>query len=176
MSAWDFVKAGVSFEPLVSALSLNKGIDVATTTRRVLVLLHQVKNDLRLICTSPLFVGIDAGKVFDYFDQVRQIIEAAKADVLFIDPYIDAEFVSRYLPYVSSGTRIRILARERMSVLQPAVKCSVHRPAGLLKSVTAQISRPLSICGWPCKLPIWSFIFGRYEENTSYINSGHGCF
>jgi hypothetical protein len=52
MSAWDFVKAGVSFEPLVSALSLNKGIDIATTTRRVLVLLHQAKNDLRLICTK----------------------------------------------------------------------------------------------------------------------------
>jgi hypothetical protein len=38
--------------------------------------------------------------VFDYFDEIRKIIELAKQDLFFIDPYLDSEFVSRYLSHV----------------------------------------------------------------------------
>lgn len=51
----------------------------------------------------------------------RKIIEPAKQDVFFIDPYLDAEFVSRYLPHVNVGVTIRLLAREKLSTLLPAV-------------------------------------------------------
>jgi hypothetical protein len=60
------------------------------------------------------------GLVFDYFDEVRTAIEIAKSDVLFVDPYLDAEFVSRYLPAVSQGVSIRLLAREKMASLVSA--------------------------------------------------------
>ena len=42
-------------------------------------------------------------------------------DLLFVDPYLDAEFVSRYLPHVSQGVVVRLLGRERMATLLPAV-------------------------------------------------------
>jgi hypothetical protein len=45
----------------------------------------------------------------------------AKSELLFIDPYLDAEFVSRYLAHVSQGVTVRLLARERLPTLLPAV-------------------------------------------------------
>ena len=66
-------------------------------------------------------VGVETGHVFDYFDEVRRMIESAKIDLFFVDAYIDAEFVSRYLPHVPVGTGIRILAREKLSSLRPAI-------------------------------------------------------
>ncbi len=78
--------------------------------------------------------AFDAGKVFDYFDEVRKIIEPATSDVLFVDPYLDAEFVARYLPHVRAGTPIRLLTRERLSTLLPAVD-AFARQSGLAISV-----------------------------------------
>jgi hypothetical protein len=42
------------------------------------------------------------------------------AEVL-IDPYLDADFVARYLPFVKKGTRVRLLTREKLATLLPAV-------------------------------------------------------
>jgi hypothetical protein len=70
---------------------------------------------------GPVNAAIGHGQVFDYFDEVRRIIEPAKQDLLFVDPYLDAEFVARYLPHVTKGVPIRLLARERLATLLPAV-------------------------------------------------------
>lgn len=70
---------------------------------------------------GPLSIGVPAGRVFEYFDELRKLIEAARSDLFIVDPYLDAEFVSRYLPFVASGTQVRMLARERLSTLKPAV-------------------------------------------------------
>ena len=68
---------------------------------------------------------MDTGSIFDYFDEVRKAIEAAKVDLLFVDPYLDAEFISRYMPHVSDGVTVRLLAREKMPSLLAAVP--LHR-------------------------------------------------
>jgi hypothetical protein len=41
--------------------------------------------------------------------------------VFWVDPYLDAEFVSRYLSHVAPGVAIRLLAREKLATLLPAV-------------------------------------------------------
>jgi hypothetical protein len=46
----------------------------------------------------------------------------ANQDLLFVDPYLNAEFVSRYLSHVSKGVTIRLLAREKLATLLPAVE------------------------------------------------------
>jgi hypothetical protein len=66
-------------------------------------------------------VALGQGSVFDYFDQVRRVIKTARSDVLFVDPYLEAEFVARYLPLVPAGVPIRLLAREKLPSLLPAV-------------------------------------------------------
>ena len=85
-------------------------------------MLHQAGHELRFKTVGPLTVAVAQGDVFDYFDQVRKVIESAKIDLLFVDPYLDAEFVSRYLPHITQGVSVRLLGRERMTTLAPAVE------------------------------------------------------
>jgi len=88
----------------------------------LLRLLHEARADLRLSTVGPVSKAIDAGLVFDYFDEIRKQIEIAKVDILFIDPYLDADFISRYLPHVSSGVSVRLLARDKLKTLLPAAR------------------------------------------------------
>jgi hypothetical protein len=137
MNAWDSPRAMVHFDPLVRQLSKSGNFDFSPTRRSLLVQLHQAQSDLRLQSTGPLSVGIQIGRVFDYFDEIRRMIESAKIDLLFVDAYIDAEFVSRYLPHVSVGTCIRILAREKLSSLKPAVASFVAQNSRQVEIRTA---------------------------------------
>jgi len=84
-------------------------------------LLHQARSDLRMQTLGPANMAVPHGMVFDYFDEIRKIIEVARDDLLFVDPYLDAEFVSRYLPHISATVTTRLLARERLATLLPAV-------------------------------------------------------
>ena len=88
--------------------------------RDVQRMLHQARYSLRMKTLGPVNLAIGAGAVFDYFDEVRKIIETASADLLFVDPYLDGEFVSRYLPHVKPGVRVRLLTVKGISTLVPA--------------------------------------------------------
>ena len=100
--------------------------------RTIVVLLHQAQNALRLQTIGPRSVAGAGGMVFEYFDQLRKIIELAKQDVLFVDPYLDADFVSRYLGYVSPGVTIRLLSEKKLNSLLPAVNALVRQSAGVV--------------------------------------------
>ena len=89
--------------------------------RKTLTTLHQARHDLRMKTTGPLSIAVSNGMVFDYFDEIRKIIETANQSILFVDPYLDAEFVSRYLTNVKNGVSIRLLAREKLNTLIPAI-------------------------------------------------------
>jgi hypothetical protein len=95
--------------------------------RKVVTLLHQARHDLRMKTLGPMNVAVGHGMVFDYFDEVRKIVEAAKQDVFFVDPYLDAEFVSRYLAHVAERVTMRLLTRERLVTLLPAVDAFVQQ-------------------------------------------------
>src|SRR5262249_4873253 len=88
---------------------------------KLITLIHQARHDLRMESLGPLSVSVSQGLTFDYFDEVRKIIEVAKKDLFFVDPYLDAEFVSRYLPHIGSGVTIRLLTRYKLQALLPAV-------------------------------------------------------
>jgi hypothetical protein len=89
--------------------------------KKIVTLLNEARYDLRMKTAGPISVAVSQGLVFDYFDEIRKIIEIAKQDVLFVDPYLDAEFVSRYLSHISNGVTVRLLAREKLTTLLPAV-------------------------------------------------------
>jgi len=86
------------------------------------ILLYQARHDLRMKTVGPVNEAVGHGLVFEYFDGVRKLIEPARNDLFFIDRYLDAEFVSRYLPHVASGVSIRLLARDKIATLLPAVE------------------------------------------------------
>jgi hypothetical protein len=93
----------------------------------MLTLLHQARHDLRMQTLGPVNVAVSHGMVFNYFDEIRKVIELSKQEVFFIDPYLDAEFISRYLPHVPAGVTTRLLAREKLSTLLPAVDVFVQQ-------------------------------------------------
>jgi hypothetical protein len=89
--------------------------------RDLTILLHQARHDILLQIPAAGSLAVAHGMVFDYFDDIRKKIELAKQDVFFVDPYLEADFVSRYLPHVAAGVTIRLLAREKLASLLPAV-------------------------------------------------------
>lgn len=102
--------------------------------RKIMTILHEARHDLRMKTVGPLNAAVGRGNVFDYFDEVRKIIEPATRDVFFVDPYLDAEFVARYLPHVRAGVPVRLLARERLATLLPAGD-AFSRQSGVAVSV-----------------------------------------
>ena len=119
--AWDSTKAIMLFDGHVAKMNSRGARDVEASAKPMLTMLHQARHDLRMRTQEPLSVNVETGGVFDYFDEIRKVIEVAKQDILFVDPYLDAEFVSRYLPHISNGVQIRLLARERLATLLPSV-------------------------------------------------------
>ena len=102
-------------------------------------LLFQAQHDLRMKTVGPLSVAISGGKPFDYFDEIRKIMEMARNDLLFVDPYLDAEFVSRYLPQVNEGVTVRLLASKKVSSLVSVVEIFVKQ-SGLRVEVRSAAS------------------------------------
>jgi len=93
----------------------------------LLDLIFEARSSLRLDTVGPVNTAIGQGLVFDYFDEIRKIIATAHRDILFVDPYLDADFVSRYLPHIQAGVAIRLLAREKVATLVPAVAAFVQQ-------------------------------------------------
>ena len=86
------------------------------------ILLQQAKADLSAELGRG-GVAFAKGSVFEYFDELRKLIETARTDVFFVDPYLDADFVSRYLPYVAEGVSIRLLGGpKKRATLLPTVE------------------------------------------------------
>jgi len=87
----------------------------------ILVLLNQALYELKMKTTGPTSVLVSSGMPYEYFEEIKGIIKLANNDILFVDPYLDDEFVSRYLPFVKPDVVIRLLAGKRLSALVPAV-------------------------------------------------------
>ena len=103
------------------------GSDASVALSGLTTLLHRARHDLRMQTQGPVNVAVAHGMVFDYFDGIRRIIELAKEELLFVDPYLNAEFVSRYLPHVAATVTMRLLAREKLATLLPAVDAFVQQ-------------------------------------------------
>lgn len=89
---------------------------------RVMRAVNQARFSLRLQTLGPVNSAIGVGEVFDYFDEVRQIMETAQAELFFVDPYMGADFVGRYLPYVKPGVGVRLLTQRMIPQLLPALQ------------------------------------------------------
>jgi hypothetical protein len=140
--------------------------------RKIQIIFHEARHDLRLKTVGPLTVAVDQGASFDYFDEVRKLIETAKSDLLFVDPYLDAEFVSRYLPHVAPNVRVRLLTRERLSTLLPRRR---HLPPtaqidnrGALRP---RVPRSLRLCRRTLLLSLGRVVQRRREEGAHHTHS-----
>lgn len=120
--------------------------------RTIFGLLYHARTELqRTLGLSPS-VAIGKGQVFEYFDELRKVIEGARSDLLFIDPYLDAEFVSRYLPFAAAGIPVRLLTDKKLPTLLPAVDAFVaqHKCVIQVRSSAGLHDRYLIIDGQFC--------------------------
>jgi hypothetical protein len=126
INRWDLAR-GPSVNLAVDGIGATN--DIVTNARslnKLIVLLNEARADLRM-SVGPLSVVVHKGQVFDYFDEVRRIIEPAREEVFFVDPYLDAEFIGRYLPHVAPGTAVRLLGGKRIATLLSAVDLFVQQ-------------------------------------------------
>ena len=121
LTRWNLARS-IPAASFISALQASRTVDPGPPYRGLVTLLHEAQHALRMETVGPLTVAVSAAKPFDYFDEIRTLISSAKLELLFVDPYLDAEFVSRYLPNASQGILVRLLGRERISTLVPAVE------------------------------------------------------
>jgi hypothetical protein len=141
---------------------------------RLLDLLCEAQAAVRLRTIGPVNTAVGQGLVFEYFDTIRKIIETASKDILFIDPYLDADFVSRYLPHVRAGVTIRLLARERIATLLPAVTAFTQQSQASLEVRTASgfHDRYAIIDGAACYQSGASFKDGARNSPTTITQVG----
>ncbi|MFZ5539420.1 MAG: hypothetical protein ACOY5V_06750 [Pseudomonadota bacterium] len=118
---WDSTKA-IVFDGDVRQLHAGRAFNPASAAANILTTLHQARHDLRLRSVGPLSVPVSHGSVFDYFDEVRKVLQSAQQELFIVDPYTDSEFVSRYLTQVPPHVRVRLLTRKGLASLLPAVK------------------------------------------------------
>lgn len=170
VTSWDRLQA-VPFQSLIKAAESNYIPDVETAVPAIIRWLHRVRHDLKMRTDGPTSVALHQGSVFDYFDEVRKIIQQAKIDIMFVDPYLEAEFVSRYLPHVASGVTIRLMARDRMAQLLPAIELfrRQHGHEVMVRSVSGFHDRYIFIDGLTAYQSGASFADGARKTPTSLM-------
>lgn len=98
------------------------GGDPTAAVQSIIITLQQCRSEWRLKSGGPLTIAFEPGKQFDYFDEIRKILEGATSDVLVVDPYAGAEFIGRYLPHVKKGVTVRMLVENQITQVKSAAE------------------------------------------------------
>lgn len=121
VSQWNALK-GASLRNDLENASARKSALGDHDYRRAASILHEMRFSLMLASGMTAGVVVAQGGTFDYFDEVRRKIELAKSDLLFVDPYINADFVGTFLPHVRTTTTVRLLTERYISQLVPTAE------------------------------------------------------
>ena len=130
LEKWDFTKSPFISSHITALLAegtMRMITPPGPAYRGLRTFLYRARHDLRMKTVGPLSVLIPDGKPFDYFDEIRKITAMARDDLLFVDPYMGADFVSHYLPQIASGVTVRLLTSKQLAALLPAVQLLVEQ-------------------------------------------------
>ena len=114
-----------SVDSFLSAMGLTGSLErreLEASFRRINVCLSRARRVLQWRTGASTGVVIERGMEFDYFDRIRKIIEQANSEIFFVDPYMNAEFVSNYMGFIDSGIKTRLLAKSDITSLVTAIK------------------------------------------------------
>lgn len=135
---WNRIKA-VTFDNEVRQLHAGRAVNPAPAVAGIFTTLHEARHDLRMSSVGPLAVAVQQGAVFDYFDEVRKVIASAAVELFFVDPYVDADFASRYLTQVPVAVHVRLLGKRGMPGFLPAAEL-LRQQSGLSVEVRTSTS------------------------------------
>jgi hypothetical protein len=119
LQRWNPVRA-VRFSASGDTLRSSKGNLHDAAFGEIVSILHEARMELQMRTAGPSEIVVDRGHQFDYYDEVRKVLERAAIDILIVDPYIGADFVPRYLAHVRAGVKVRLLTRQQLAQLVPS--------------------------------------------------------
>lgn len=141
IAAWNGISS-LEFGPHVDTFfSPAHGREASAAFPKLMTILQQARWDLRMRTVGPLSVAVNRGQPYDYFDEIRKLVAAAQSDLLFVDPYLDTDFVTRYLAHARSGVTIRLLSSHCLAKLLPAVDLFAKQHHASIE-VRKQTARP----------------------------------
>ena len=119
---WDGMK-GAQFAGHVRGMRAPNAHDGNREVMGIIIMLNQARTSLMLETGGGANLSVPANSPYTYFDEIRKHLARAREEVFFIDPYLDAEFLSTYLPHVPSGVKIRLLTTDNyITRLLPAAE------------------------------------------------------
>ena len=119
LQRWNPVRA-VRFSAAADNLRSLGGYSHDAAFAEIVSILHEARMELQMRTVGQSEIVVDSGHPFDYYDEVRRVIERAAVDIFIIDPYIGADFVPKYLAHVRRGVKIRLLTRQQLTQLVPS--------------------------------------------------------
>jgi len=121
LQRWNSIRA-VRFSSSAETLRSGTGHLHDAAYGELVSILHEARMELQMRTAGPSEIVVDRGHQFDYYDEVRKVLERAAMDIFVIDPYIGADFVPRYLAHARSGVRVRLLTRKQLAQLVPSAE------------------------------------------------------
>lgn len=131
---------------------------------QMVALLHEVRYTAVLASPVPTSMQFASEAPFDYFDEVRKLASTAVRDVLFVDPYLDASFISRYMPHIAAGACVRLLGSKGIAALASAASMFTAQyalPIEVRQASSALHDRFVFIDGGSC-----------YQSGASFKDGG----
>ncbi|WAC49256.1 hypothetical protein OVA03_04935 [Asticcacaulis sp. SL142] len=120
---WDKIEAISVSLPIQNLLIKPHGMRLDGQYDQVKHALRKGKKELQLQTLGPKSSLIEAGNTYTYFENIRKIISSATEEIMFIDPYLDADFVEKYIPQVRDNVFIKLFTSDKkIANLLPAVK------------------------------------------------------
>ncbi len=89
--------------------------------------IQEARSTLRIIYGLRASQSFDKGHPYDFYNELRKMIETAQTDIFFVDRYMGPDFVDRYLPSVRAGVSIRLLTRDMIPQLVASVNAFVQQ-------------------------------------------------
>lgn len=165
INVWNHIK---TLELGMHTSAINNSLSPSTSLGKIKRLLHEARHDLRMKTVGPVSIALAQGTVFDYFEEIRKIITLATTDILFIDPYMEASFVARYLPLCQSGVTIRLLSEKKIPELVSSVDLfnKQYQKSIQVRSASGLHDRYIIIDGVSCYQSGASFKDGANKSPT----------
>lgn len=83
---------------------------------------------LQLQTNGFVTAQFEPGQIYDYFEEIRRLLAASTREVVFIDPWLNSEFVTRYLPQVPDQVAVKLLtARGQAAALRVALDLFIQQ-------------------------------------------------
>lgn len=80
IEAWDYLKS-VTLHIALQNIRNVSARDSFVGYSELMTLIHQARHDLRMKSIGPVSVAVGSGGVFEYFDEMRNIIKMASSDI-----------------------------------------------------------------------------------------------